>query len=135
MTYTFKLARRLAASPESGVLPTISGGPATVESQDHRMGLLSGTTWVAAVCGSAAGQMFSQPHGFAGSAVWLQQLFPHIDPQVCQQVNFLLSTVVGTLITMFVLKPSDPASAFQKAWYWPTIAGRLGDGTSGTPTV
>jgi hypothetical protein len=129
MTYTFKLAKRLAICLTIGVLVLMALG----------LGLLIGSPvhhlppilqqWIVAALGSALVQIFSLHKGFGASLAWLKQMFPSRSEVFYFRWNFLLSWASGTIVGMLVMQPDDIHGALTAGLTWPFIIQRLVDKT------
>ena len=121
MTYTFKLARRLA----------VLFGIAVLVLSSFLLGLHIGSPlirlplnvqyWIATALATAVGQIFTVDKGFASSALWLRKTFPNRPPSFYYRANFFLSCVAGTFLGVVIMQPTDVRAAVSAGLCWPAI--------------
>jgi hypothetical protein len=141
MTYTFKLARRLALAYLVGLLLVVLTGcshppiPETTSQTAPWLTLLGeGLTYVTAMgvwsklgllvavwLGAVGGQFFAFQGDFEGAKRYLKTLFPGRTPTFHAWANFWVCTILGALLGMILFEPQTLPKAVMIGIGWPIL--------------
>jgi hypothetical protein len=148
VTYTFKLSRRLAVVFLAGVvaLGLLALGFFLGSLSDTTHHLISG--WSAVVLqstiatkivylivvgiGCAAGRVFPFQREFQGSREFLEHMFPGRTDVYYERADFLLTSVMGSILGMLLVQPATIHTALATGLGWPFIVRFLIEGMKNT---
>jgi hypothetical protein len=150
MTYTYKLARRMAmlwvgrctvglvllvvaffvgwtlGAPlgASGAVPGINPGPLSIPNLELPPSLVQ---WLVVWFGSLAGHVFRFQGEFTGAKDFLRQVFPNRSMAFYARVDLWVSSTMGSVLGMIIIAPATPYTQLVTGLAWPfLVRGAIG---------